>query len=811
MYRVLTCIAERHDPVLVALAGLICLLGCAGTVLLLAQARAATHHLAWRRLLITAAMFGGSVWSLHFVAMLAFHPDLHIAYDPQVTAASAAIVVGGAFVALLLWRWGSDEPAILAAAGLVLGLSIAAMHYLGVGAMRLSGLLLFDHRYVLASLLLSVVLASLALLRACDLTRLGRRIEVALWLVLAICSLHFTGMAAVTIAPMLTLAAKPTLAASGFMLNSTHLGLLVAGTSLALLIASLSALLLQQHLVQRTVRELDRLRLLGDLAHEVLFIHREGRVLVINRAGTRLFALPARQLVGKPVLELFSEADAPALLRRSRCRSEKLQPEEFQIRTASGALVPVELSCRSIEYGGLPATAVALRDLSDRKRDEARIHHLALHDALTDLPNRYLLNERLQLALDAAAPDNSELAVVYLDLDRFKPVNDLHGHAVGDVLLIQVAKRMLSMVRSTDTLARVGGDEFVLVLVQRTPDQIDDLLGQIVADVQRPFQVEGHTIEIGVSAGIALFPSDGSTAATLLRAADLALYRAKDAGRGVVRFFESAMDAQLQARRRLEQELGQAIGRDELKLFYQPIVNARTGEIETFEALIRWQHPERGLVSPAEFIPLAEQANLIARIGQWVIETACVEAASWPRSWRVSVNVSPSQFRQSDVPAIVTAALAQSGLDPSRLVVEITESVFIQDATKAVEVLTSLRTLGIRLALDDFGTGYSSLSYLQRFKFDKIKVDQSFVRRLGQDADTLTIVRAIVNLAHNLGMQVTVEGVETTAQQAMLHALGCEQMQGYLFGRPAPEAALSELEQARLRAMFVEPAMRTRA
>ncbi|MEN3214118.1 EAL domain-containing protein [Methylorubrum populi] len=797
---------------LVALAGLICLLGCAGTVLLMAQARAATRRLPWRRLLITAAMFGGSVWSLHFVAMLAFHPDLHIAYDPQVTAASAAIVVGGAFVALLLWRWGSDEPAILAAAGLVLGLSIAAMHYLGVGAMRLSGLLLFDHRYVLASLLLSVVLASLALLRACDLTRLGRQIEVALWLVLAICSLHFTGMAAVTIAPMLTLAAEPTLAASGFLLNSTHLGLLIAGTSLALLIASLSALLLQQHLVQRTVRELDRLRLLGDLAHEALFIHREGRVLVINRAGTRLFALPARQLVGKPVLELFSEADAPALLRRSRCRSEDLQPGEFQIRTASsGALIPVELSCRSIEYGGLPATAVALRDLSDRKRDEARIHHLALHDALTDLPNRYLLNERLQLALDAAASDRSELAVVYLDLDRFKPVNDLHGHAVGDVLLIQVAKRMLSMVRSTDTLARVGGDEFVLVLVHRTPDQIDDLLGQIVAGLQRPFQVEDHTIEIGVSAGIALFPSDGSTAGTLMRAADLALYRAKDAGRSAVRFFESAMDAQLQARRQLERELGQAIGRDELKLFYQPIVNARTGEIETFEALIRWQHPERGLVSPAEFIPLAEQANLIARIGQWVIETACAEAASWPRSWRVSVNVSPSQFRQSDVPEIVKAALAQSGLDPSRLVIELTESVFIQDATKAVEVLTSLRALGIRLALDDFGTGYSSLSYLQRFKFDKIKVDQSFVRRLGQDADTLTIVRAIVNLAHNLGMQVTVEGVETAAQQAMLHALGCEQMQGYLFGRPAPEAALSELEQARLRAMFVEPAMRTRA
>ena len=474
--------------------------------------------------------------------------------------------------------------------------------------------------------------------------------------------------------------------------------------------------------------------------------------------------------------------------------------------------MPVELSCRTIEFGGKPATAVALRDLTDRKRDEARIRHLALHDALTDLPNRYLLEQRLGPALEAAALDGTGVAVIYLDLDRFKAVNDLHGHATGDALLVQVAKRMLTELRPSDTLARVGGDEFVVALTgARAPQRVAEIAGRLVGGLRRPFQIDDHRVEIGASAGIALYPGDGRTAEALLRAADTALYRVKDEGRGAVRFFEAAMDAELQARRQFEHELGGAIARDELRLFYQPIVNARTGEIETFEALIRWQHPERGFVSPAEFIPVAEQADLIGRIGEWVIDTACAAAAAWPQPWRVSVNVSPTQFRQSDVPTVVAAALARHGLAPARLVVEITESVFIQDAAKAVRVLTDLRGLGVRLALDDFGTGYSSLSYLQQFRFDKIKVDQSFVRRLGQHADTLAIVRAIVNLGHNLGLQVTVEGVETAEQLAILRELHCEQMQGYLFARPVPTLPASELELARLRALFATPPIKALA
>jgi diguanylate cyclase (GGDEF)-like protein/PAS domain S-box-containing protein len=820
MFKIIACVAQQHDLGLVAISAGICLLGCFSTVTLMAEAEQAERRALLPWLLAAAAVFGCSVWSLHFVAMLAFHPGGQAAYDLLPTAASIAIAVAGALIALLIRAQARHVPLKVAAAGVALAAAIAGMHYTGVGAMAASSVLVFEGAYVHASLGLCAALAVIALARAGDLTGLGRRIEVTLWLALAICGLHFTGMTALTLAPVAMQEE------GGSALGSTQLGLAVGLVSLVVLAAGLAALLMQRHLMRRRMDELSRMRLLGNLAHEVLLIHRSGRVVEINQAGLRLFETTTGEIVGRPVLDLFSEADAPAVMRRSRCRPEDLRPEEFEIRTASGLLVPVELSCRPIEYLGRPATAVALRDLSQRRRDEARIRHLALHDALTDLPNRTLLEERLTLALENAAENGTSVALVYLDLDRFKPVNDFHGHAAGDALLVQAAKRMLAELRPTDTLARIGGDEFVIVLAHtRTLAQVAETAERLVAALGRAFQIEGRIedgsrgrsetlrIEIGASAGIALYPSDGSTSESLKRAADTALYRVKDEGRGAVRFFEAAMDEQLQARRRIEHELSGAIPRGELQLYYQPIVNGRTGEIETFEALIRWHHPERGCVSPAEFIPLAEQTDQIARIGAWVLDTACAAAAAWSHPWRVSVNVSPKQFRQPGFAAGVAAVLGRHGLPPGRLVLEITEGVFIQDAALAVEVLTALRTLGVRLALDDFGTGYSSLSYLQRFKFDKIKVDQSFVRRLGQHADSLTIVRAITHLGHNLGLQVTVEGVETQEQLAVLRELGCDQMQGYLFARPTPMtgpmttpiAGSPDLERARLRSLFDGP------
>ena len=545
--------------------------------------------------------------------------------------------------------------------------------------------------------------------------------------------------------------------------------------------------------------ELTRMRLLSDMSQEILIIHRDGRILQVNAAGGRMFGVPDEQLIGRRMLDLILEADHPVIMRRMQRREADLNHEEINLHLTNGALVPVEFSCSTIDYEGEPATVMAFRDLSDHKRDAARIRHLAHHDALTDLPNRFLLQERLTHALDLAERSEASPAVLYLDLDRFKPINDLFGHAAGDALLIQVAARLHGELRSVDTLARVGGDEFVIVAMLGHPENIALLAGRLIDALSRPFDLDGNQVEIGTSIGIALYPRDGTSQQALLHAADTALYRAKREKRGTFRFFEPAMDVHLQARQQLERDLRRAVERGQLLLHYQPLVSCATNEVEGFEALLRWNHPERGLIPPLEFISLAEETGLIVEIGRWVLETACEAAASWKEPHWVAVNVSPVQFRQSDLASVVSAILARTGLPASRLEIEITEGVLMDDSKRAADVLSALRKQGVRIALDDFGTGYSSLSYLHAFKFDKLKIDRSFVARLGEAEDALIIVRTIIGLAHNLGLSIVAEGVETAQQLEMVRGLMCDHAQGYLLGRPMPMAGRSEPTAARPR------------
>ena len=806
MLKVLGCVVHEHDLRLVGLSAVICVLGCLTTTSLLARAGETAMRNGRLWLAAAAVAFGCSVWSLHFVAMLAFMPGQAMAYDLGLTALSMLVAVGGALMALFAWKAPVTRTGRVDLAGVLLGLAISGMHYVGVAAMTFSGFLIFDRDYVAASVLVSVVFSLVALARATDLTRTGRRIEVAGWLALAICGLHFTGMTAITVAPG---AAEVT---AGTVLGTSGLAVAVGGISVAILIVGMTSIMLRRHISQLALRDMGRMRLMSNLAQEVLFIHRDGVVLEVNSAGERLFKAAADDIIGRPVLSLFAEDSAPAIVRRERCPPSDRRPEEMDFQAADGSHVAVELSCQPVEYLGRPATVVALRDLTDRKRDEARIRHLARHDALTNLPNRYNLQERLDVALDVAAQNGSVIAVVYVDLDRFKPVNDLHGHAAGDAVLVQASKRILAEIQAVDTLARVGGDEFVMILTSEPqPDKASLVANRIIEALRRPFHVEGHRIEIGASIGVSLYPDDGASADALMRAADAAMYRAKEGGRGAVRFFEAAMNAKLQARLHLEQELGGAVERGELVLHYQPIVSGVTGEVESFEALVRWNHPTRGMVPPIEFIPLAEETGLIDAIGRWVIDAACRDAAGWPRPWRVSLNVSPRQFRQTDVCAAISDAMHVHGIAPARVVVEVTEGVLIEDAAKATGILSRLREMGVRIALDDFGTGYSSLSYLRLFKFDKFKIDRSFVQGLGESDDALTLIRTIVNLGHNLGIQVTAEGVETPAQLDILRALGCDQIQGYLVARPAPVEAYTDLDRLRTKALFGRESLRLSA
>ena len=440
--------------------------------------------------------------------------------------------------------------------------------------------------------------------------------------------------------------------------------------------------------------------------------------------------------------------------------------------------------------GGWVATH---EDITEQRRVEAQIAYMAHHDALTDLANRVLLRERLQQAL-AGIADGESVGVLCLDLDRFKDINDTLGHPVGDALLKAVAGRLLSSVRDTDTVARIGGDEFAVVqTLTRQPQGVTALAERIIEAITAPYQINGHQIVVGTSMGISVAPNDTTNPGDLIKNADLALYRVKGTGRGTYRFFEPAMDALMHARRKLEIDLRHAHLEGQLELDYQPILNVESNKITTFEALLRWNHPQRGRVAPAEFIPIAEETGLIGPIGEWVLRTACAQAVTWPADVKVSVNLSLLQFNWGDLVQLVSRSLAAAGLAADRLELEITESVLMENTERTRTILHRLHELGVRISLDDFGTGYSSLSNLRGFSFDKIKIDRSFVQALGRDNDSLAIVEAVIGLGARLNTTTTAEGVETQDQLEWLRAMGVTEVQGYYIARPMPAGNVATL------------------
>ncbi|QDI83605.1 EAL domain-containing protein [Methylorubrum populi] len=499
-----------------------------------------------------------------------------------------------------------------------------------------------------------------------------------------------------------------------------------------------------------------------------------------------------RQLLGLPLEQLL----LPAVAAPDGHPSTVLWNCIAERRTFRNLILPLNIAGeqRTWELSGKPIFTNGTRfsgyrgvgsDVTEKRQSEERLSYLALHDTLTDLPNRVQFQQLLEAAREQAGA-SGRFAVLALDLDEFKNVNDTFGHAAGDGLLRAFAERLQRFASSDVHIARLAGDEFALLAkgsAARDRHTVALLASDIVAAVASPFTVNGIRVSIGVSIGIAMAPQDGCL--EIMRRADLALYRTKGEGRNGYRFYEAEMDERIEARRALSTDLRGALDRNEFLLHFQPIVS-REGRVRGFEALVRWKHPKRGFVSPAEFIPLAEETGVIIPLGEWILQQACATAAGWPGDISIAVNLSPIQFRHSDLPLLVISALQESGLDASRLEIEITESVFLE-ATPAIKTaLAKLRELGVRLSLDDFGTGYSSLSYLRRLAFDKIKIDQSFVRDLPHEQSGAAIVRAIIDLATSLKMTVIAEGVETEAQRRCLLSLGCHALQGYLFSRPVP-------------------------
>jgi diguanylate cyclase (GGDEF)-like protein len=515
------------------------------------------------------------------------------------------------------------------------------------------------------------------------------------------------------------------------------------------------------------------------------------RVQVCNRRAMDLLELPASLMLAQP---RFEDVKRYEYVRGEFGNIEQDFDEWVQLQKPERILRTVErerpngtvLEVRTAPIGDGGAVRT-YTDITERKKAEMRIAHMARHDALTGLPNRVLLRERIDDALKRVKRHGETLAVLCLDLDHFKTVNDTLGHSVGDGLLKAVSERIKGHLGARDTVVRLGGDEFAVLQVGAEQPRSSMRLAQnLVAGMRDAFVLNTHRLHVGVSIGIALAPTDGLDADRLLKCADLALYRAKGEGRDTFCFFESAMDSEMQARRAIELSIREALTRDEFTLYYQPFFDIARREVVGFEALLRWKHPSRGIVSPGEFIGVAEETGLIVPLGEWVIQQACREAAHLPGTSRVAINVSPAQFRSPSFVQFVVTALAESGLSPARLELEITETLLMHSNDAVLKALHDLRSLGIRIALDDFGTGYSSLGYVRSFPFDKIKIDRSFVDELGKSPDCAAIVRAIVSLGAGLGIPTTAEGVETAAQLDFVRACGCSEAQGYLLGIPMP-------------------------
>jgi diguanylate cyclase (GGDEF)-like protein/PAS domain S-box-containing protein len=519
------------------------------------------------------------------------------------------------------------------------------------------------------------------------------------------------------------------------------------------------------------------------------------QILGVNDAAIQHYGYSRKEFERLTIRSLQAfDPELPWLDDRS---GEELKARTWKHVRADGALIDLAIYSRQLVYGGRPAVLLALMDITERKRAEARLTFMAQHDGLTGLPNRNLLRQQMDDILLHTRRGAEKVAVLVLGLDNFKAVNDTLGHGIGDKLLRGVAKRLRSTLREEDALARLNSDEFAIVQSGVTrPEDAVLLARRLLEAIGDSYLLDGHSVVIGASIGIAMSPGDGEESEKLLKNADMALSRAKNDFRGTFSFFEAGMDARAQARRKTETELREAIQNDLLRPYYQPLVDLSTGRITGFEALVRWPHPERGMISPAEFIPVAEETGLINAVGSLMLRRACMDASQWPDDVRVAVNLSPLQFRVGNLLSLVMDALKQSGLPPRRLELEITETLLLEKSSQVLATLHALRALGVRISMDDFGTGYSSLSYLRSFPFDKIKIDQSFVRDLAANPDAQAIVRSIISLGKGLGVTITAEGVETEAELNCLRNEGCQQGQGFLFSRARPNAEIVSLLQA---------------
>ncbi|GEO83926.1 MULTISPECIES: putative bifunctional diguanylate cyclase/phosphodiesterase [Alphaproteobacteria] len=667
MLNILTCIAIDHDPVFLGFSVAICVFGSLLTMRLFGRVRSnrGVARISW--LALTSVIGGCSIWTTHFVAMMGYETGLAVGYEPLVTLLSLACAVLVTGLGFAVAGLPARSP-LIEAGGVIVGLGIALMHYLGMSAYQVQGHLVWDSTYVVLSLVLAAFFGALATNRVARPVTHLCRYGGALSLILAIASTHFTGMTAVSVI------ADSTAALPANSLNEGILTVVVVAITVMILI-------------------------LGAMTYVI----------------------------------------------------------------------------------DIQATQASL----------ARYRHLSLHDALTGLSNRMGFLEHTSRLLAGPNGNAVRLAILSFDLDRFKEINDVHGHAMGDDVLRVVSERLSAKLRDGEFLARIGGDEFVAVSSRYfNRGDATQLAQRLIREISRPIVRNGVTVNVGSSFGISVYPDNGETLDDLLAQADVAMYRAKASGTNEICFYDISMDRQARERNALAMEMREGLERGEFELVYQQQNNAKSGEVIGFEALLRWNHPSRGRVPPCDFIPIAEKNGFIMKLGEWVLREACREASTWRRPLRLAVNVAPQQLAKGNLPRLVEEVLADSGLAPQRLELEITESGIIADQQNALQIIRQLKALGVKVAMDDYGTGYSSLSTLQLFPFDKIKIDRAFIDQVATNRQSAAIVHSTLILAASLDIPVLAEGVESAEQIEFLIGAGCERVQGFYYGKPLSRAQL---------------------
>jgi diguanylate cyclase (GGDEF)-like protein/PAS domain S-box-containing protein len=790
MFQVYTCLTIDHDWRLIVLAGAVCILASAVAISLFHRAQATIGRAQFVWLGLDAAAAGCGIWATHFIAMLAYDPVIGAGYNLVLTILSLliAVLITGAGLGTALLGFGRWTAVI---GGAVIGGGIAAMHYTGMMALELPGRLTWAPNLVAASIALGISFGGLALYFAARREDwVNTSIATAVF-ALAILLTHFTAMGAVLVVT------DPTRINNAGDLSPASLSLVIAGVAAIILgiclVAALSdrqskATLRQQKILLDTALE--------NMSQGLCMFDPDGRIVLFNERYAQMMGLSAAWLKGRSLLDLFKH--------RKESGEFAGDPEKFFARVIAEARdgksgtrimdTKAGLVLRVVDQpmpgGGWVAT---FEDITEWQKAQAQISHMAHHDALTGLANRTQLVEKLEKALAALPVRGGSLAVHFIDLDRFKSVNDTLGHDGGDFLLKTVAERLRGVTRIDDMVARLGGDEFVVVQTDvKGKDQAEDFARRLTSAVTAPMKFRDQVIVATASVGVAVAPADGTNPERLLKSADLALYKAKADGRNCTRLFLAEMDTELQARFKLERTIRDAIQHDRFVLHYQPLFEMSERRLIGFEALIRLPAEDGTLIPPLVFIPIAEDMRLIDKIGAWVLQEACRTAATWPEYLTVAVNLSPAQFLAGSVSNIVAAALKEAGLAAHRLELEITETLLLGNSEAIMAELQKLKTMGVAIVMDDFGTGYSSLSYLWRFPFDKIKIDRCFMQGFeGSSRDAKTVVKTIIALGRELNMRVTVEGVETATQAAFLDKADGDQAQGFFFGRPVPASEVS--------------------